>query len=430
MAIFNRILLFLIMVLAIAAAGLSYLLFQNRNAMRDRADLLAETVTDMAQTLDKQSQTGIADDVTFEPRVPETGEADTGALSWATFMEGKEDEFAGFIATLKKAENLADKVIKQRNEMAKSMREIGETLGSQEPQIADQLMNAKKMDQAEEVMDGIESLANSIRKRDIDMIDGYGLIAKALDVNLRTTAFTTRGEERDEEGNVYYGGFEHAGEIGKVTDAVSGIGNRARDFSEALAGVIRRIPAHDWSVSPFAVTDKSNYERALTSMVNDLESINSALIVSQQRQQQIDKLQSELDKVEEKLASTAKQRDALAKKTANLEETLDAGGVGTTTAQDDVETVEDDGTDGLSKELEGNVVYVNENFGFIVMDIGAKNSIRDGMELLVARDGEYIGRVVVTDVRLDQAVAELTPSGLVGMAKVGDRIIPTQELVK
>jgi hypothetical protein len=427
MAIFNRILLFLIMVLAIAAAGLSYLLFQNRNAMRDRADLLAETVVDMTQTLDKQSQSGVAGEVTFDPRVPETGENDTGTLSWATFMEGKEDEFAGFKATLKKTENLADKVIKQRNAMAKSMREIGETLGFQEPDVDDLLTNVKKLDQAEGIMDGIESLASATRKRDIDMIDGYIQIAKDLDVNLRTTAFTTRSEDRDEEGNVYYGNFEHAGQISQVIETLEALNARVGAYGDALADLIRRIPTHNWSVSPFAITDKANYQRTLTSMINDFDAINAELVRSEQRKQRIEELGKQIKGLELQLTEVSKERDELIAKVAEFEKLL--GEIGKPAA-DNADNVEDQSPTMLPKDLQGSVVYVNKEFGFIVMDLGTKQQLRRGVEFLVARNDQFVARAIVTEVRPEQAVAELSPVAMTDMAQIGDRVIPAPEFVE
>ncbi len=427
MAIFNRILLFLIMVLAIAAAVLSILMFQNRNAMRDRADLLAETVLDMTQTLDDQSQTFVADEVTFEPRVPETGENDTGTLSWPTFMEGKEEGFAGFKATLKKAENLADKVIKQRNAMAKSMSQIGETLDFQETDVDNMLTNAKDLEQGEAIMDGLESLASATRKRDLDMIDGYTQIANYLDVNLRTSAFTTRSEDRDEEGNLYYGNFEHAGQISQVTEVVEATRIRCDAYSDALADLIRRIPTHNWSVSPFAITDKANYQRTLTSMINDFEAINAELIRSEQRKQRIEELEKQIEGLELQLATVSKERDELIAKVAKFEELL---GEMREASLANAKNAEDQAPIKLDKELKGNVVYVNQEFGFIVMDLGTKQQLRRGVEFLVARNDQFVARAVVTEVRPEQAVAELLPIAMTDMAQVGDRVIPAPEFVE
>lgn len=422
MAIFNRIVLFLIMILAVAAAVFSYLLFQNRNAMRDRADLLAETVVDMTQSLDKGSQTDVAAKVSFEPRIPEAGEDDSGTLSWATFLEGKEEGFSGYINTLKAAEKLAENVAEQRNMLAKSLAEIGQTLGSQMVDIASTLNNATKLEAGRDAARRLESLANAVRRRDLDMIDGYKLIASLLDVNLMDNAFSSRKENRDDEGNVYYGEFEHAGQIARLTETVESTVNRVNDYSEALAGVIRRTPEHDWSVSPFAVADKTNYQRALTSMINDLEAINTSLLISKQREQQIAELQQDLQNLERQLAERTKERDELARKVASLEEQT---GYVASAGKD-----ENQGPIMLPKDMEGNVVYANQEFGFIIMDLGTQQQIRNGVEMLVARNGDFVARAVVTEVAAGQAVAELTPSALVDMARVGDRVIPAPEFVK
>ncbi len=429
MATFNRILLFAIMLLALTAAALTFVLNQNRKTMQKRAEILAETVNSITKTLAENSQTKAADNVTFTPALPEAGEPEQGTLGWINFLQDKENEFNNYRKTVDQAKTLAKNIASQRNMMADALAEIGQNLNSKQTEITTKLTNAQELEKAETTLRNIERLSAAIRKRDMDLIDAFDEIAGALDTTINKTAFLTRSEQRDEDGNVYYGTFEHESELPKLTKAASSLEARTEEYANALAGMIRTIQNHTWSVSPFAITDKQNYQRALTSIVNDLESINAELLQARQSEAQIKKLRSEMQEIEKKLNMTVQERNKLMKDIANAKAKLNKA-ADTALAADTQKPKTDTEPQQTTPTNTGKVVYVNEDFGFVVVDMGTNDQVRKGTELLLARDGEFVARVAVTEVRPDQAVAELLPKAMTGMAKLGDLAVPPKEVTE
>lgn len=58
---------------------------------------------------------------------------------------------------------------------------------------------------------------------------------------------------------------------------------------------------------------------------------------------------------------------------------------------------------------QGKVLAADPNWGFLVVNVGDKQGVRPNGMLVVARDGNAIGKVKVTSVERDQAVAEMVP---------------------
>jgi len=125
MAALNRFLIGLIAVLAIAAAVLSYLLFERRTEFRDRAGTLATTVVDMTRALDAESGTNVAKKVRFSAADKAAGVPESGELSWAEYHQDKPSGYQNFARNLKLTTDLAKSINEQRNFLAESIAQLG-----------------------------------------------------------------------------------------------------------------------------------------------------------------------------------------------------------------------------------------------------------------------------------------------------------------
>jgi hypothetical protein len=75
------------------------------------------------------------------------------------------------------------------------------------------------------------------------------------------------------------------------------------------------------------------------------------------------------------------------------------------------------------KKLSGSVVDVNYDWNYVIINLGAKDNLPPKLEMIVAREKEYICRVVVSKVYDDYAVAEVLPDLKKGKVLEGDRVI-------
>ncbi len=75
--------------------------------------------------------------------------------------------------------------------------------------------------------------------------------------------------------------------------------------------------------------------------------------------------------------------------------------------------------------LEGQVLAVNSAWNFVVLSIGDNRGVVNNAELLLKRDGRYLGKVRVTSVEPSTAIADIVANSVpAGIAvQPGDRVI-------
>lgn len=81
----------------------------------------------------------------------------------------------------------------------------------------------------------------------------------------------------------------------------------------------------------------------------------------------------------------------------------------------------------MEKGTRGRVLAVNSGWGFCVISIGDRKGAAANKVLIVARDGQAIGKVKITNIEASQAVADILPSTFVRGTYVepGDEVIFT-----
>lgn len=109
MAILNRIVNILILLLVITAGVFSFMLFAKRAQLTDGMKQMADAINKAAKTMDDGSGTKSASALTAE------------ALSHTKYSE--------FPETLKKLDEQTKKIMKQRNDLAKSLKAVADALG-------------------------------------------------------------------------------------------------------------------------------------------------------------------------------------------------------------------------------------------------------------------------------------------------------------
>jgi myosin heavy subunit len=83
----------------------------------------------------------------------------------------------------------------------------------------------------------------------------------------------------------------------------------------------------------------------------------------------------------------------------------------------------------MQKGVRGRVLAVNAGWGFCVLSIGDRQGAAANKIMIVARDGQSIGKVKIINVEASQSVADIIPSSFVRGAYVqpGDDVIFTGE---
>lgn len=418
MRILNRILIVLIVLLTIGSAVIGILLYQNRNLMRDRADIMAETLVEMVSNLDREGQTAVGDDVTFEHRNTETGEPDSGTLSWSNYLKERPD-FSTIYDATNKSKELTDQINTQRNHLAEKIGESSEILGMDKEDFVQNLKNADTETYERETR-ALIRLAEATNNRTEDMVEALENIADIVDTSINNNMLFAREQFRDEYGDSVKGEFQHQEELINVVNKVDFIKKATINYQDSLVEAIEEIDEHDWSVMPHELRNMDNYQAALTKISNDFTEINQGLIRSRERQATIKEKEKDIDNLEVTIGRLNQKKNELTKKIEDLREWEKKvrANPGILLAEE----VEKPNA-WFPEDGKGKVLDVSQEYGFIIINLGTTDRVAKGLQLLVNRDGKFIARIEVTETREQSSVAEVVPDLMIEEIKPGDQVI-------
>ncbi len=75
--------------------------------------------------------------------------------------------------------------------------------------------------------------------------------------------------------------------------------------------------------------------------------------------------------------------------------------------------------------FEASVSAVNNDWGFLIIGAGEKSGLTGDSKLLVKRGGRFVGKIAISQLEANQAIAEVVPNSLVNgsVIQTGDRVI-------
>ena len=127
----------------------------------------------------------------------------------------------------------------------------------------------------------------------------------------------------------------------------------------------------------------------------------------------IKKLESDLESARQDLATKKAELDVVSKKVAANEVRIEKA-----------EKVQADRLSSIERNSsEGVITAVNEDWGFVLVNIGKDQGVQGDSELIVKRDGIRIGNLNVVSIQPGITVADINQKGLSGSVEPGDRVI-------
>lgn len=415
MAKFNRFLIILITILAVAAAVMSYFLFERRNEFRDRATVLSQTVADIVMNLDEESGTKLRREVDFEPAIAEEGISESGSLSWQNYRENSEQ----YEALLDNAVQLSEQVNSHKNYLAEILQEISFELGMTDDDIAKtSLTETVDQDEYENTAEQITRLVTAYREQNDDFIQTLRNTGNIIDEEIDEEKIKSRKTETTREGDEIKTGFQHESVLDSYVDAVIALNTRCSDYASAITDLTSDINAHDWDTDFDDLDDPDDYSNVLTALSRDASDINDKLIELEEKKKQLSRANEKLEDAQAEAAKLKEQSEDLSAEKSELEKRLEETREELSEYRSEDERV----GDVISLEDDVRIAYVNETWNFVVVNTGG-NLLKPGVELAVVRDGEFIARLEVTKVTPSTSVANVLQSVKQGNVQVGDRVI-------
>lgn len=418
----TRILIVFATVLTIAAAVLSFLLFQRRNEFRGRANGLAKTLAEVVKAVDSDSGSDVGRAVSFREADPVTGSQEEGTLSWKAYHDAKglDGQYAEFAGTLKKGRDHLLSLHGQRNVLADALADTAGLMGMADPEtLGAALRNLADPQSAGKQAGDIAGLARAVKARDDAMVKTLLTCGTVIGHPLDEQSFHQRQQVMDDTGTMVLGDFGCQAGLTQFQGDITLLNTRANDYANTITQMIERIPKHGWQTDTTLVADEKEYVGAVTNLLNDFDDINQKLaelddtkaVLAERTKalaeasDQLFKTRAELDKRQLEVAEQKREIERLKK--ASL---VDSGA----------------GARGMDPNLQGNVVQVNNDWNFVILDIGS-DKVREKTTMLVARGDKLLGRVQISKVYPRFSIADVLPELRIGEISPMDRVILPKE---
>ena len=374
MKVLNVIFSVLVLLLAVASAVGSFFLFEKRVDLVNGWGEFAKAVQSASAVMDSGSGTKVAADFSADKLAFKNNNADD-----------VKQKLGKFVAQTRK-------VISQRNAMAESFVNIGARVGVRK-EAADFTAMDKYAESTGAVVSGVNKVVNNFDR----VINKVASVARDAGVSI--------SREQIKRGN-----FADLDKLARVFESQK---NAKDNYARALQTIGMRSSAN----AEFSDNTSSRASNAVVSAVNrQLDQVDS---VSRElnRQKQVALAQ---EKVIAKLRNDVKIYKAKLGVDENTEVNFWVAG-----------------SDEARAQMKGSVKSVNNDYGYVVIDLGKKSTVaqnvgkkvfqiglnlESGLELNVVRGKEYIATVTIDQVGENELTASI-PAEKVDKIKAGDSVI-------
>ncbi|AVM45934.1 hypothetical protein FYJ85_06195 [Victivallaceae bacterium BBE-744-WT-12] len=365
MKVVNVVLSILILLLAIASAVFSYFLFDKRSQLVEGWKKMATTINQSATEMDKGSGTKVG------------GELTVAALS--------HENYADLDAKLAKLTTQSRQLIKQRDELAETLRSIGTVAEMNNVGSSDAFKNmATYSTSKDDVVQGVGALIDRRNK----IVQS---VVEAVRRNLQLTIDANKLRAADQAA------------LNQFSQRLTQFGNERRDFENTLNEIVRQAGGSSLNFSG------NNFKGALDQArqaVNGLKGkLDEANRTIGARNQEIQRQKNELNGKNNEIATLKKSLDD---KIYQLDGLRGALGLD---KNDVLPMPWKPGSPEARKRIVGHVADVSSKYGYIAIDLGTESTVQQEL-------GNKVGEINVN----------LTP-GLEMVVSRGDLAVPTSDFV-
>jgi hypothetical protein len=422
-----------IALLAIAAAVVSFFLFERRQEFRGRADKLAAALTESVASLDQDSASGTSEKVTFTPGTLDTPE--TGTLGWKAYRDAKDAQsfldvfkmtpppYAAFDEPLKAAKELAAGVNTQRNFLADRMVEAGGTLGLDSKYLtSDALKSLKEPEAYQKESEKLVQLAKDVKARDDSIIGALVASSKMIKHPLKASDFQNRSRKKDADGTEVYGAFQHQKSLKSFQSNVKNLKTQSDRYAKTLMAATEKINQYKWKANRKNIADEKKYAGELGKLEADFKEVNNKLLELVKTQKELKKLQISLEDAQDELKLTKAELNK-SRQTLLAERAAKQGANATQTGGPAVDIpAEPTKVETIDPDLKGRILEVNKQWKFVIVDLGF-DKIKEEVDILIARGEHFVARAKVTKVFRQISIAEIVSETQALPVEAGDRVL-------
>jgi myosin heavy subunit len=219
---------------------------------------------------------------------------------------------------------------------------------------------------------------------------------------------------------------KQAVQLQKEKELVVGLQAKLQELETLKDGLTRQLTAE----KELSGSLKQKLEEAAVKMADLAKELEQKVASYNELSQKLTLDQSSAVELQQKLTSASGELEALRAQLAKLEQsnkrlqnelTLKASAPVATKIPLDTIVVQQ--SPAAAQPTEGTVLVVNDEYNFIVTNLGKVQGIKPGDVVSVRRDGQTIGSVTAEDILADMSVLRFVPAQLKMKIKEGDRVV-------
>ncbi len=400
MGTFNKIVISLVAILAIATAGIGYFLFEKREELVKGWEKYGSTVSTAARTLDKKSGTNVA-----------------GSVSSSNLHHSKYKELEG---NLKKFADQVKKYSEQREALANTVMSLSKDLELSGKFNAKNFSNVKKYNQ----------FKTDVEKAGANALKINNSIYNAFVATANSIGHTALTKERMKGGN-------YISELNKVTTKAKNVKKRQDGYGNSLKKIASNIGLSDINLlqNDFAseLTNIENASMILKKNYND-------------KTMRLNTANDNINKMTQRNADLSAENTIQQTKIDDLQKQVNTL-IGISGSSSIVWVP---GSPSVLQRAKGKIIEVNKKWNYVVIDIGYDTTVvqningkpfniatmlKVGYSLVVARDIEknpkdaYVGKINLTKVDPYCAIADIDADTIKDIKK-GDIVFFSDKFIK
>ncbi len=405
MKLLNVALSILILLLAVASAVFSYFLFEKREQLVKGWEKMAGVVNQAAAILDSDSGTQIATELSPE------------ALS--------HNKYEDLSTLLPKFKDQAEKIVKERNELGSTLRNIATTIEMNNIPTEEEF---RKLDTYESSKDLVSRAVEEIKERQDAMFRMVASTARALGVNISPNTLKSSS---------------FVAEYRKIDNKIKDINTRIDRYNGVIQDIASVVGAPKPSFGDDYSKSISDTLASTRKMKSDFDSAKRALTGANRKVQALQSSEKEKDGKITELATTIEKKDGEILRLKEIISGTDKSG----SAQ--IENPWEPGSPSARRAVQGKIIEYNQKYGFLVVDLGEQTvvnqrignkinpvnpQIQTNSEMMVARNiesghGEYIGKINLEKIHQNCSIATVVSGSGQKTAQVGDTVYYSNEQI-
>jgi uncharacterized coiled-coil DUF342 family protein len=403
MKIVNILLSVLVLILAAVSAVSSFVLYDKRNILVDGWNEMAKTINETSTILDRESGTDVAK-----------------ALSPETLAH---ENYSELDVNLTKFASQAQKIQTQRNELGATIAKMSDILSiSNAPSQSDlnKLSNYKSSSN-----DAIEGM-NQVKNRNNSTASEISRVADKLGVTVSARALKSAS---------------YKSELNKISSRVDFVKRRINTFNSSVKKIASSSGAGSINLSD------SSYTSSLTKTVSSVKKLKLDYDSTSRKLRQAKGQLADISKDARAKDQTIAERDKII---TDLKRTIKAFNPDTEEVEPLIPPWKDGSKEALSA-VKGQVIDVNNKYGFVVVSLGSSTlieqkigrkgfhrvnpQIQKDSDMVVARNldsnsGKFIGKIKLVKINENCSIANVIPDSLNGRRiSIGDSVYFSNETI-